>query len=174
MKERKLVCRFTLDTEIYHVELPQKVLSVLQAEPLETDPRFYYGMSIVFNRAVYQTREFFQYPLEKTPPPPPRRRGRATEQHHAGPAVYCGKSGGAHRKEGDGKSDGRRQEGTGAGVPHPAHGSGRAVIHRGCKGDPAGSEEERRRGDGGTGRPSAPARGGKIGLAAGNRIRGEA
>lgn len=46
MKERKLVRQFTLDTEIYDVELPQKVLSVLQAEPLRTDPCFYYDMSI--------------------------------------------------------------------------------------------------------------------------------
>lgn len=80
MKERKLVRQFTLDTEIYDVELPQKALAVLQAEPLETDPRFYYGMSIIFDKAVYQTREFFQYPLEKMPPSPPKRRGKTTEQ----------------------------------------------------------------------------------------------
>ena len=80
MKERKLVRQFTLDTEIYDVELPQKVLSVLQAEPLETDPRFYYSMSVVFDKAVYQTLEFFQFPLEKMPPSPPKRRGRTTEQ----------------------------------------------------------------------------------------------
>ena len=35
MKERKIVRQFTLDTEIYDVELPQKVLSILQTEPLE-------------------------------------------------------------------------------------------------------------------------------------------
>ena len=52
MKERKLVRQFTLDTEIYDAELPQKVLSVLRAEPLETDPHFYYGMSIIFDKAV--------------------------------------------------------------------------------------------------------------------------
>lgn len=80
MKERKLVRQFTLDTEIYDVELSQKVLSVLRAEPLETDPRFYYGMSIVFDKAVYQTRNFFQYPLEKLPPSPPGRHSRAAEQ----------------------------------------------------------------------------------------------
>lgn len=80
MKERKLVRQFTLDTEIYDVELPQKVLSVLQAEPLRTDPCFYYDMHIVFDKAVYQTREFFQYPLEMIPPSPPNRRGRITQQ----------------------------------------------------------------------------------------------
>lgn len=80
MKERKLVHQFTLDTEIYDVELPQKVLSVLRAEPLETDPRFYYCMSTVFDKAVYQTRDFFQYPLEKMPLSFHGRRGRASEQ----------------------------------------------------------------------------------------------
>lgn len=80
MKERKLVRQFTLDTEIYDVELPQKVLSILQTEPLETDPNFYYGMDIVFDKAVYQTQEFFQYPLEKMPPSPPKRRGSPTGQ----------------------------------------------------------------------------------------------
>ena len=79
MKERKLVRQFTLDTEIYDDELPQKVLSVLRAEPLETDPHFYYGMSIVFDKAVHQTRDFFQYPLEKMPPSPPGRHSRAAE-----------------------------------------------------------------------------------------------
>lgn len=64
MKERKLVRQFTLDTEIYDDELPQKVLSVLRAEPLETDPHFYYGMSIVFDKAVHQTRDFFNTPGE--------------------------------------------------------------------------------------------------------------
>lgn len=80
MKERKLVRQFTLDTEIYDAKLPQKVLEVLRKEPLETDPRLYYGMDILFDKAVYQTREFFQYPLEKMPPAPPNRRGRMTEQ----------------------------------------------------------------------------------------------
>lgn len=68
MKERKLVRQFTLDTEIYDDELPQKVLSVLRAEPLETDPHFYYGMSIVFDKAVHQTRDFFNTPWRRCHP----------------------------------------------------------------------------------------------------------
>lgn len=80
MKERKLVREFTLDTEIYDTELPQKVLFALQVEPLETNPCLYYGMDVVFDKAVYQTREFFQYPLEKMLPSPPNRRGKMTEQ----------------------------------------------------------------------------------------------
>ena len=80
MKERKLVRQFTLDTEIYDVELPQKVLEVLRTDPLETDPRFDYGMDILFDKAVYQTREFFQYPLGELPPSPPNPRGKRTEQ----------------------------------------------------------------------------------------------
>lgn len=80
MKERKLVRQFTLETEIYDFELPQKVSAVLQAEPMETDPHFYYSITILFDKAVYQTREFFQYPLEKMPPSPPNRHGRVTEQ----------------------------------------------------------------------------------------------
>lgn len=51
----------------------------MRAEPLETNPYLYYGMDIVFDYAVYQTRESFQYPLEKIPPSPPNRRGRMTE-----------------------------------------------------------------------------------------------
>lgn len=80
MKERKLVRKFTLDTEIYQIELPQKVLEALKKEPLETDPRLYYGMDILFDKAVYQTPDFFQYPLEKLPPTSPSRRSRMTEQ----------------------------------------------------------------------------------------------
>ncbi len=80
MTEKKLVRKFTLDTDIYDTGLPQKVSAVLQAEPLDTDPHFYYCMDIVFDKAVYQMPDFFQYPLEKLPPSLPNRRNKMTEQ----------------------------------------------------------------------------------------------
>ncbi len=80
MRERKLVRKFTLDTEIYDANLPQKVSEVLQAEPLETNPCLFYGMDVIFDKAAYQTAAFFQYPLEKLPLSPPNRRSRMREQ----------------------------------------------------------------------------------------------
>lgn len=80
MKERKFVCKFTLDTEIYDPELPQKIVSVLQNETLEVKPNLYYGIDLIFDKLAYQTPEFFQYPLEKLLPAHPSRRDKMTEQ----------------------------------------------------------------------------------------------
>ena len=77
MKERKLARKFTLNANIYDVDLPQKIVDILQASPLETDPHLYYSLDLVFDKAVYQTVEFFQYPLEKFPP---IQRGQAVDR----------------------------------------------------------------------------------------------
>lgn len=67
MKEKVLVREFTFEAEIYDVTLPEKVLSALQADPILIDPKLYYAVDVIFDKASYHTAAFFQYPLDKPP-----------------------------------------------------------------------------------------------------------
>lgn len=65
MGERKTLCNFSISTEIHDTELPKKICKALVANVSEINPNIYYDLEVSFNKSVYKTKEFFQFPLSE-------------------------------------------------------------------------------------------------------------
>jgi hypothetical protein len=65
MEEKKIMRQLTLETEIWDVDLPQKINMALSTEPVVTDPQHYYAFDVVFDSSVYNMQEFYAFKLDK-------------------------------------------------------------------------------------------------------------
>ena len=65
MKEKKVVCKFTVKAKIYDVELPEKIKKELVEKLPSINPEIYYEIKVAFDRSVYSKSELYHYPLEK-------------------------------------------------------------------------------------------------------------
>lgn len=81
MSEREIIRDFSIPTEIYDLELPQKILEKVRADMPELEENMILGLDIVFDMSVYQKEEFYQYPLTMDHKgPQPRREEEKAKQ----------------------------------------------------------------------------------------------
>ena len=81
MSEREIIRDFSIPTEIYDLELPQKILEKVRADMPELEENMILGLDIVFDMSVYQREEFYQYPLTMDHKgPQPRREEEKAKQ----------------------------------------------------------------------------------------------
>ena len=75
MDKRIVLKEFTVEAEIFDVDLPAKVAKVLTSDRFAPEPDLYYDVDIVFDKGVYKKAEFYQYPIpEKNMPKDTSRR----------------------------------------------------------------------------------------------------
>lgn len=81
MSEREIIRDFSIQAEIYDVELTQKIVEKIKAYMPELEENTILGLDIVFDMSVYQKVEFYQYPLskERKGPQPRREEEKAKE-----------------------------------------------------------------------------------------------
>lgn len=88
MDKRNILKEFTLEAEIFNVDLPEKVAKVLTDEGFIPDPELYYDVDIVFDKQVYNKAEFYQHPIpEKNMPKETSR--RYSEQNRIKDIIYA-------------------------------------------------------------------------------------
>jgi hypothetical protein len=74
MSEREIIRDFSIQAEIYDVELTQKIVEKIKADMPELEENTILGLDIIFDMSVYQKVEFYQYPLSKEHKGPQPRR----------------------------------------------------------------------------------------------------
>ena len=67
MSERKLFCNFSIETPIYDVDLPNKILEKLNSLDLHPNPEYVYDFSVDFDVDIYLESEFYNFPVEEKP-----------------------------------------------------------------------------------------------------------
>lgn len=88
MNKRNIFKEFTLEAEIFHVNLPEKVAKVLIDEGCISEPELHYDVDIVFDKQVYNNAEFYKYPIPKKKMPKEASR-RYLEQDRLKDIIYA-------------------------------------------------------------------------------------
>lgn len=88
MDKRNILKEFTLETEIFNVNLPERVAKALTSEGFVPEPELYYDVDIVFDKKVYSKAEFYQYPIPEKKMPKENTR-RYSEQDRIKDIIYA-------------------------------------------------------------------------------------
>ena len=88
MDKRVVLKEFTVEAEIFHTDLPEKVAKVLTGEGFTPEPELYYDVDIVFDKEVYNKAEFYQYPIPEKKMPKETSR-RYSEQDRIKDIIYA-------------------------------------------------------------------------------------
>lgn len=89
MEEKKIIRQFTLETEIWDVDLPQKINIALSPEPAIIDSHHYYAFDVVFDSSVYKMQEFYAFKLDKPIMESYYSKTRNAEQEHLKEILYA-------------------------------------------------------------------------------------
>jgi len=63
--EKKYLCRFTVDTRIDDVDLPNKIIDKLSSLAVLPDPEKVYALNVSFGIVVYEDEQFYDFPVER-------------------------------------------------------------------------------------------------------------
>lgn len=88
MDKRVVLKEFTVETEIFHTDLPEKVAKVITGDGFAPEPDLYYDVDIVFDKGVYNKAEFYQYPIPENKIPKETSR-RYSEQDRIKDTIYA-------------------------------------------------------------------------------------
>lgn len=88
MNKRIVLKEFTVEAEIFDVDLPAKVAKVLTSDRFAPEPDLYYDVDIVFDKGVYKKAEFYQYPIPEKKMPKDTSR-RYSEQDRIKDIIYA-------------------------------------------------------------------------------------
>ena len=88
MDKRIVLKEFTVEAEIFDVDLPAKVAKVLTSDRFAPEPDLYYDVDIVFDKGVYKKAEFYQYPIPEKKMPKETSR-RYSEQDRIKDIIYA-------------------------------------------------------------------------------------
>ena len=88
MDKRVILKEFTVEGEIFHVDLPESVAKALTSEGFVPEPELYYDVDIVFDKRVYSKAEFYQYPIPEKKMPKETTR-RYSEQDRIKDIIYA-------------------------------------------------------------------------------------
>ena len=88
MDKRIVLKEFTVEAEIFDVDLPAKVAKVLTSDRFAPEPDLYYDVDIVFDKGVYKKAEFYQYPIPEKKMPKDTSR-RYSEQDRIKDIIYA-------------------------------------------------------------------------------------
>lgn len=69
MNEQVILKEFTVEAEIFNIDLSEKIIKVLADEGFTPDPELYYDVDIVFDKQVYRKAEFYRYPIPEDKKP---------------------------------------------------------------------------------------------------------
>lgn len=88
MDKRIVLKEFTVEAEIFHMDLPEKVAKVLTSDGFTPKQDLYYDIDIVFDKGVYKKAEFYQYPIPEKKIPKETSR-RYSEQDRIKDIIYA-------------------------------------------------------------------------------------
>lgn len=88
MDKRIVLKEFTVEAEIFHMDLPEKVAKVITGVGFAPEPDLYYDVDIVFDKGVYNRAEFYQYPIPENKMPKETSR-RYSEQDRIKDIIYA-------------------------------------------------------------------------------------
>ena len=88
MDKRTILKEFTVEAEIFNVDLPERVAKALTGEGAVPEPELYYDVDIVFDKKVYSKAEFYQYPIPEKKMPKETTR-RYSEQDRIKDLLYA-------------------------------------------------------------------------------------
>lgn len=63
--EKKYLCRFTVDTRINDVDLPNKIMDKLSSLAVLPDSEKVYALNVSFGIVVYEDERFYDFPVER-------------------------------------------------------------------------------------------------------------
>ena len=63
--EKKYLCRFTVDTRIYDIDLPNKIMDKFNSLAILPDPDKVYALNVSFGVAIYEDAWFYDFPVER-------------------------------------------------------------------------------------------------------------
>ena len=61
--EKSILKEFTVQTEIFSLDLPEKVAKVLRDDGVAPKPECYYDVDIIFDKNIYSNPDFYHYPI---------------------------------------------------------------------------------------------------------------